>query len=234
MKRLMAFVLCLVCLSSHALAVPEDYVVRHGDRESKRIAITVDDCKNKTYLYATFDLSQALGIPFTFFPSGYALKEEDGDLWRSIIDAGCEIGCHAYAHDRLPDMTTTGMLQTLLRSQEQLDKVLGFHYEMQVMRPPFGRLEGENASRGTVLSRIEQAGFLKVAMWDVSSTDPEECLTKVENGSILLFHAEKVDYACLETLLPELISQGYEFVTVSQLLGLPENEISDTPYVRGR
>lgn len=234
MKRLIALVLCLVCLCSHALAVPANYVVRHGDRESKRIAITVDDCKNKTYLYATFDLSQTLGIPFTYFPSGYALKEEDGDLWRSIIDAGCEIGCHAYAHDPMPDMTTTGMLQTLLRSQEQLDKVLGFHYGMQVLRPPYGRLESENASRSTVLSRIDRAGFLKVVLWDVSQTDPAKCLPKVQNGSILLFHAEKADYNCLKTLLPQLEEQGYEFVTVSQLLGLPENEISDTPYVRGQ
>lgn len=234
MKRLIALVLCLVCLCGHALAIPVDYVVRNGDRESKRIAITVDDCKNKEYLYATFDLSQAMEIPFTYFPSGYALKEEDGDLWRSIIDAGCEIGCHAYAHDRLTDMSTTGMLQTLLRSQEQLDKVLGFHYGMQVMRPPHGKLESEKVSRSTVLSRIERAGFLKVVLWDVSQTDLDKCLTKVQNGSILLFHAEKKDYHCLEKLLPQLKEQGYEFVTVSDLLGLPENEISDTPYVRGK
>lgn len=234
MKRLAALVLLLVCLCTHALAVPANYVVRNGDREEKRIAVTVDDCKNQKYLYAVFELCQALEVPITFFPSGYAIKEEDAQLWQQVAASNCEIGCHAYAHDSMPDMTTTGMLQTLLRSQERLDSVLGYHYGMQVMRPPYGRLESENATRKTVLSRIEQAGFLKVVLWDVSCTDAEECIKKVQNGSILLFHAEKKDYACLEQLLPQLLEEGYQLVTVSDLLGLPENEISDTPYVRGQ
>lgn len=234
MKRLIALVLCLLCLCSQALAAPKDYVVRNGDRETKRIAITVDDCKNQTYLYATFELSKELEIPFTYFPNGYALKDEDAELWREVIATGCEIGCHAYAHDRLPEMSFVGMLQTLLRSQERLDAVLGFHYDMQLFRPPHGTLESADVSRATVLSRVEQAGFLKVVMWDVSNTDPEECLAQVQNGSILLFHAEKPDYNCLVEILPQLKEQGYEFVTVSELLGLPENEISSEPYVRGK
>lgn len=234
MKRLLALVLCMLCICSQALAVPKNYVVRNGDREAKRICITVDDCKNQKYLYLVFELSQSLEVPITFFPSGYALKDEDAELWRAVIDAGCEIGCHAYAHDPLPQMTTRGMVQTLLRSQERLDAVLGFHYGMQVMRPPYGSLQSDTMPRSTVLSMIEHAGFQKVVLWDVSNTDPDACMKHVQNGSILLFHAEKADYNCLVEVLPQLREAGYEFVTVSEMLGLPENEISSTPYVRGQ
>lgn len=234
MRRLFALVLCLLCVCPRALAVPKGFVVRNGDREAKHICITVDDCKNQEYLYLTFELSQSLEVPFTFFPSGYALKDEDAELWRSVIAAGCEIGSHAYAHDYLPQMTSYGILSTLLRSQERLDAVLGFHYDMQVMRPPYGCLESETMPRSTVLSMIERAGFLKAVLWDVSDTNPKTCADRVQNGSILLFHAEKVDYNCMKEVLPQLLEDGYEFVTVSEMLGLPENEISSTPYVRGQ
>ena len=41
MMRLLSLVLCLMLVQQTAFAaIPEDYVVRHGDRESKKIAIT--------------------------------------------------------------------------------------------------------------------------------------------------------------------------------------------------
>lgn len=44
MMRLLSLALCLMLVQQTAFAaIPEDYVVRHGDRESKKIAITVDD-----------------------------------------------------------------------------------------------------------------------------------------------------------------------------------------------
>lgn len=41
--RLFALVLCLITAAPVAMALPENYVVRNGDREVPKIAITVDD-----------------------------------------------------------------------------------------------------------------------------------------------------------------------------------------------
>ena len=61
-----------------------------------------------------------------------------------------------------------------------------------------------------------------MVLWDVSQTDFEQAKKDVQNGSILLYHARKKDMACLRKLIPWLIGEGYELVTVRELLELPE------------
>ena len=57
---------------------------------------------------------------------------------------------------------------------------------------------------------------------------------KPQNGSILLFHARKKDAECLSVLIPQLVAEGYQLVTVSELLGLPEIVCSAEKYVYHR
>lgn len=221
MKRLLALLLCLVCVCSSALAVEPGFTVYHGDREQKRICITVDDCKDTAMLKRIFDLGQELGIPMTFFTLGYVLEDEDRDIWRAVAESDCEIGNHCYWHQALPGLNRQAITSTLQHVQERLDEVLGYHYPMQVMRPPFGELRRDGVNTGMVLDSIEKAGYSHAVMWDVSQTDPKKCYYDVQNGSILLFHTMLADFRCLEELLPRLQADGYEFVTVSEMLGLP-------------
>ena len=221
MKRFAALLVCLVCLCSSALAVEPGFTVYHGDREQKRICITVDDCKDTGVLKKMFDLGQELGIPITFFTLGYVLEDDDRDIWREVAASNCEIGNHCYWHQSLPKLTAEARVSTLEHCQQRLDEVLGYHYPMQVMRPPFGETRDENGNSGPTLRAIEKAGYTHAVMWDVSQTDPGKCYYDVQNGSILLFHTMIKDYQCLVELLPRLQAEGYEFVTVSEMLGLP-------------
>lgn len=219
MKRIMALLLCLLFVCS-AAAAELSFTVRNGDRSIKRICITVDDCANTEMLQAIFELGQELEIPMTFFTLGYVLKEEDADLWRAIAESDCEIGNHTYYHDSLPQMKRSAIVKTLNDVQERLDEVLGYHYPIQVVRPPYGNMRIGNASNMPVVNALRDAGYNHAVLWDVSQTDPAKCIKNVKNGSILLFHTIKKDYACLQTLLPQLQEQGYEFVTVSEMLGM--------------
>ena len=65
----------------------------------------------------------------------------------------------------------------------------------------------------------------------MSQTDAAKAITKVQNGSILLYHARHKDYVCLETLIPQLLEAGFEPVTVSELFGFPPPETSEELYV---
>ena len=78
---------------------------------------------------------------------------------------------------------------------------------------------------------IRTYGYEHILRWDVSQTDPAIAITKVQNGSILLYHARHKDYTCLETLIPQLLEAGFEPVTVSELFGFSPPETSDEPYV---
>lgn len=225
MKKFFAVLLCLMLTASSALAVEAGFSMYHGDRGEKRICITVDDLKDTEMLEAIFQLGQELGVPMTFFTLGYVILEEDEELWRAIAESDCEIGNHTYYHESLPQLGHYEIINTLTRVQNRLDEVLGYHYPMQVMRPPYGNVRIGNGSNIAVLRAVEAAGYQHAVLWDVSQTDPSLCIGDVQNGSILLFHTLQKDLECLKILLPQLIEQGYEFVTVSAMAGLPPVEI---------
>ena len=203
-----------------AKAVEAGYTVFHGDREQHRVALTVDDCYNIDHVQAVIDLCREYNVPVTFFVIGKALKVKDREVWQSALDAGCEIGNHTFSHARLPDLNRDGIISQLTRTQSRLDEVLGWHYAMQVMRPPYGRLSADPSHKSDlwVVEAIEDAGYVHAVRWDVSQTDPDKALRDVQCGSILLYHANARDILCLTRLIPDLVEAGYECVTVSELL----------------
>ena len=203
-----------------AKAVEAGYTVFHGDREQHRVALTVDDCYNIDHVQAVIDLCREYNVPVTFFVIGKALKVKDREVWQSALDAGCDIGNHTFSHARLPDLNRDGIISQLTRTQSRLDEVLGWHYAMQVMRPPYGRLSADPSHKSDlwVVEAIEDAGYVHAVRWDVSQTDPGKALRDVQCGSILLYHANPKDIRCLTRLIPNLVEAGYECVTVSELL----------------
>lgn len=199
--------------------------VRCGDREQKKLAITMDDCYDIHQVCAAVELCEQYGIPLTFFPIGNALKYKDAEVWQRALDAGCEIGNHSWGHKRLKKLSDRQIRFQMLRTQQKLDAMLGYHYPMQVMRPPFGD------TNARVAAAVASVGYQCVVKWDVSQTDADKALRAVQNGSILLYHARAKDLQCLQVLLPALLEQGYACVTVSDLLGLDPVTPSEECYV---
>lgn len=221
--RWLLFVIALLWLT---IAGAEDaQIIRHGDRSVPCIAVTVDDCYDRRHIESVVELCEAYGVTATFFPIGNALKFADGPLWQRALDAGCEIGSHTWAHKTLTFLSSREIRFQMLRIQQKVDEMLGYHYPMQVMRPPAG------ATSSKVVEAIASVGYRWIIKWDVSSTNPGNALRQVQNGSILLYHARQKDVRCLRTLIPKLLDAGYECVTVSELLGLPPVKISEDIYI---
>lgn len=226
MVRLFTLVLCLMLMIPTALAaLPENYVVRNGDREVNKIAITVDDGWEIDMIRQIHELSVELDFPITWFMVGTQFRHEDKEMWEEIIAHGSEIGNHTWKHSRLLKFSiSNGHTQTRLM-QERVDEVLGYHYPLRLMRPPYGEYKNNEKN---FLPVFQQYGVEKVVLWDVSQTDPHKAFKAVKNGSILLYHTRKADYECLKVLIPMLKEAGYELVTVSELLGL-EPLVLDIP-----
>ena len=187
-------------------------VVRNGSRDEKKVAITMDDCYNRIHIASAVALCQQYGVPITFFPIGKALKYADRPLWQSALNAGCEIGNHTWGHKTLTYLSVGEIRFQMLQIQEKVDTMLGYHYPMQVMRPPAGKTNSK------VLQAIGKTGYSYAVKWDVSQTDLKRIQKEIQNGSILLFHGRQKDIKCLEQLIPWLLEQDYECVTVSELL----------------
>ena len=226
MMRLLSLVLCLMLVQQTAFAaIPEDYVVRHGDRESKKIAITVDDGWNMDAVYKIHELSIELDFPVTWFIVGKLFCAEDRELWEDALAHGDEFGSHTWKHAQLLEYSESSADAQVRLSQERVDEVLGYHYPLRLLRPPFGHYMN---SEKNFLPIFYAHGVEKVVLWDVAQTEPYQAFRDTQNGSILLYHARMADYECLKTLIPMLRDAGFEFVTVSDLLGL-EPLVLDKP-----
>ena len=226
--RLFALVLAMTLLAASALAYPKGFVVYHGSREEKKIAITVDDCYDADVLRMMHELCVEYDFPITWFVLGTQLRDEDKGLWEAIITHGSEIGNHTWKHPYLTRIKIHNARNQILLTQERIDELLGYHYPLRLLRPPFGYYqEGEV----NLLDMFYEYGVEKTVLWDVSHTDPQVAFDNTQNGSILLFHTNYEDLACLKVLIPMLLEEGYELVTVSELLGMESPQIGGEKYV---
>ncbi len=209
----------------------QGFGIRNGPRDAKRVAVTMDDCYERDKVREAFEICKQYGVVMTFFPLGDQLKAKDAELWREIVDYGCEIGSHTMHHTKMTKMSRGGIATHLYRFQECLDEVLGYHYGVVSVRPPFGAYRtSDGRIYKTMESVFRKYGYDHIVLWDVSQTDAEKAKKDVRNGSILLYHARAKDVKCLKTLIPWLVEQGYELVTVRELLEFDEIEISPEIY----
>lgn len=257
LKRVLALVLCLCALASFAWAeepaetaaaardaeteeLLTKFTLKHGSRQVKKVAITVDDCYKTAaeWIAADVELCKQYGIHMTFFPIVYTgcLTPEYRDLWQSVLDAGCEIGSHSNKHTYLGSSDYWTLIKRLGKWQEALDQTLGYHYASRWLRPPYGSISnGGRINEKQVTSALKRYGYDHIIHWDVSETkNMEKALKEIQPGSIMLFHSKKKDTRFLEQLIPILQEQGYEMVTVSELFGYDPVETSEELYVYDR
>ena len=197
------------------LAKPQ--VVYKGDENKPRISITMDDCFKMQHVVEMLDLCKEYGFHMTFFPLGVCIKEKDGDIWRRMLSEGHEIGNHTQNHPKLNKIRSARIHRELSQMEESLNKVLGFPYDVRLMRPPGGNFMGGKGC--TTVNVIEDCGYSHVIMWSLSQTDPGIMLKKVKNGDILLYHSNRKDVEGLRKAIPILLDRGFDLVTVSELLG---------------
>ncbi len=199
----------------------------HGSRDEARIAITIDDWWHPEMLPDFLDVAKEYGVQLTLYPSGCNLHAEDRELWQRALDEGHEIGSHGFTH---MDFSTRGYLniqRDLEKYQTALDETLGYHYEFLTVRVPYGKGRAGENSR-SLKSALHRAGFDHVIFWDMDNTkDLKKALKSIQNGSIVLMHGNNSDLKFFRELMEALKDRNYEYVTVSDLLGITTRLITE-------
>ncbi len=147
---------------------------------------------------------------------------------RKLDKAGFEIGNHSWDHKDLTELSDRQIRSQLRRTQKVISAVTG--NQAPYMRPPMG------ATNSRVKEISGELGY-KVIMWSRTFADtspkasPERSYRSVMSarggvrpGDIIVGHMGSEDtYEALKRILPELKAQGYEFVTVSELIADSKN-----------
>jgi len=164
-------------------------------------------------------------IPATFYLGGRWV-ETHPDATRAIASSPwIEIGNHTYSHPRLTLMTEDRMAMQIRSTDVILRQRLG--RPALSMRPPAGAWD-EN------VVRVASEERLPVILWSVVSGDAgghvpaarmvRTVLAQTKPGGIVIFHINGRG-PFTKDALPEIIkglrNKGLTFVTVSQLLSLP-------------
>ncbi len=193
--------------------------VYNVDREDKKIALTIDAAwaDDKTeFILSTLD---KYGIKATFFLCGF-WAEEYPEMVKAINDAGHQIGNHSSTHPHMNQLSVEQIRKELNDYDNLIESIIG--KRTTVFRAPFGEYND------VVIKTVRDAGY-EVIQWNIDTIDWKEersaetilnwVLPKLKPGSIILCHNNgfKIEQY-LPTLIETALAEGYEFVTIDELL----------------
>ena len=204
-------------------AFPSDVAVSHrrGRTDLPYIAMTFDDGPHPQNTPRLLDMLRERNIRATFYVVG-----RNVDLYphivRRIVAEGHEIGNHTWTHRNLTRLSNASVRSEMDRTRDVIVSVCGV--QPRTMRPPYGALR---ESQRVWLQK--EYGYPTI-MWNVDPQDwmrpgvsvvTSRILDKTRNGSIVLAHdLHKPTVDAMPETLDGLLQRGFQFVTVSQLLGV--------------
>ncbi|MDI6854462.1 MAG: polysaccharide deacetylase family protein [Deltaproteobacteria bacterium] len=226
---LIAAILLSLLRLSPVWAEPAALIV-HGSPAEKRIALTFDDGPSP-YTQEICSLLCRYQAKATFFVLGcHALQYPR--IIRGLLKHGHEVENHSFSHKRFPQVDKAAWQQELERTEAELD-CLGSP-DRNLFRPPYSNY---NQRFLNYLGHLHE----RLVLWSVDSGDwrglddvaiAANVLKGVHNGAIIIFHDgdelgrrdHKNTVDALRIVLPALKSRGYEMVTVSELLHIPNTK----------
>ncbi len=199
------------------------------DPEKPMVALTFDDGPVAGVTDKILDILEEYHVRATFFVVGTRLRKQDAaDIVRRAVSLGCEIGNHTWSHDNLTKQTTGERRYAIEATNDIVLETTGF--TIRCLRPPGGysdpgveKLAGEY---GMAVVKWSQSG-------NVHEQDPARIAQNVqkqiingkelENGDIILLHDTKERMvSAVEIIVPQLLEEGYQLVTVWELLNCSE------------
>ncbi len=179
------------------------------------VALTFDDGPNPSSSNRILDTLQKYNSVATFFELG-RLVNSYPDVVKREEALGCEVGSHTHTHPNLNNLSAEAIQGELANSKAAFTNALG--HDVSLIRPPYGN------ANDFVKSQLPYP----IINWNVDTLDwksrnKDAILAEVRkignlDGKIILMHSIYETTAdAVEVLVPELINQGYQLVTVSEL-----------------
>lgn len=186
-----------------------------AQEEKKRIALTFDDGPHPYYTEQLLDGLKERGVKVTFFVTGEHAKMHP-DVIQRMSGEGHVIGNHTYSHMQLSSSNREKFKEELVRTNEVIEEITG--KEVVYVRPPYGSWD----------KTLEKELNMFPVLWTVDPldwcSDNVDCITRKvvskakENDIILMHDYYPATITAALRVVDELQEEGYEFVTVEEIL----------------
>jgi peptidoglycan-N-acetylglucosamine deacetylase len=200
--------------------------IDHGPRSEKRVALTFDACSGPPpgkLDEAVLRELEAQHVKATIFVGGRWAEQDPERVKALLADPLLEIGTHAYHHPHLTKLSDTALRHELGEAIDVLERQTG--RAPVLLRAPYVEVDAR-------VVRIAKELGLTIIGFDVASGDPDPkflkkrltrwVLSQTRGGSIVVMHINGHGWHTSEAL-PDIVDglrkEGYELVTVSELLG---------------
>lgn len=188
------------------------------ETEEKKLAISFDCAWGVDYTDSLLETMKDENVRCTFFTVEFWATKYP-DYLKKISDSGHEIGTHSATHPYMSKLSKSSIIKELQTSSYAIEKVTG--KKVEVFRAPYGDYDD------LLIETAMELGLYTI-QWDVDSLDwkdlsareiTDRVLSKVKNGSIVLFHNQGLHTAeALPSIIKELKNRGYSFVTIGELI----------------
>ncbi len=181
----------------------------------KHIALTFDDGPHPRYTEKLLDGLAERGVKATFFVTG-ANAEKYPEIVRRMQEEGHLIGNHTYHHVQLTAANGEKFREEIISTNEIIKEITG--QDTEYIRPPYGCWN----------KKYEDELNMFPVLWSIDPrdwcSDDVDCIVrntvgKIKEGDIILMHDQyKSSITAALEIVDQLQDQGYEFVTVEEML----------------
>ncbi len=186
--------------------------------ERKVIALTFDAAWGADKTQGIIDTMKKYDAKGTFFLVGFWLDKFEKET-KAIAEAGFDIGNHSRNHLNMPKLSDDEIRAEIEYVNDRVNELTGI--KPTYFRAPFGDYSDR------LMSAIEELDMVGV-QWSIDSLDWKglsakeifnRVVPKAKSGDIVLFHNNS-DHVldALPLVLSALKEQGFEFVTLSELV----------------
>lgn len=188
----------------------------------KQIALTFDDGPHPVYTDELLSLLSEYSITATFFVIGENIAYFP-EVFLRLVASGVEIGNHTATHPKLSGQTADALSNEIALCEKEIVSHGG--KKPTLFRPPEG-------VRSALVSSVSAAAGYRTVYWTLDTLDwtgasaaaiERAILNGVKDKSIILCHDYIVGSGhtveAMRSVIAKLLADGYEFVTVSELLG---------------
>ncbi len=204
------------------------------DPDKPMVALTYDDGPSASATPRILASLQENGARATFFMVGKQAERNMG-IVKQMVEQGCEVANHTYDHTLMTKVPPEELASQLARTNQVVSDASGI--SPVLMRPCGG-------ARSDVGMNVVGAISMPAVLWSIDTLDWKTrdaqstisaVLDNVKDGDIILMHdLYDATAEASQTIIPELVSRGFQLVTVSELSAYRGGMLPGKTYSRFR